>query len=175
MEQPPVNQHELMLIGRIIGVVGLRGGLRMRAITNQLEYLRDHVKTLYLGPQQRPYTLHKLTIPRPGYAVLILDTITSREAADALRGSDVFIHERDTAPLDNDEYFIHELYGLRVVTEQGEEIGQVREVIETGANDVLVVTRRGAAEALIPMIRDVVAELDVPNQRIVIRLIDGLL
>jgi 16S rRNA processing protein RimM len=62
-----------------------------------------------------------------------------------------------------------------VVTEQGREIGKVREVLETGANDVLIVGRPGKPDGLIPMIHDVVQELDIPNGRLVVRLMHGLL
>ena len=73
------------------------------------------------------------------------------------------------------EYFIHELTGLLVVTDTGEELGKVFEVIETGANDVLVVARPTGGEALIPMIRDVIVELNVAAGRIVIHPLEGLL
>lgn len=88
---------------------------------------------------------------------------------------EVTIHERDAAPLAEDEYFIHDLYNLLVITEDGDEIGRVREVLETGSNEVLVVTRPGAADALIPMIHDVVSDLDISGGRITIRPIEGLL
>jgi 16S rRNA processing protein RimM len=175
MTNPPVAPDELLLIGRIIGVVGLRGQMRMRLITTKFDHLQRRVRRVFVGAQQTPHTLTGVNFPKPGVAVIALADVTSREQAELLRGSDVLIHQRDAAPLDTDEYFIHELYDLMVVTEAGEELGRVREVLETGANEVLVVQRRGAAEALIPMIRDVVVQLDIPAQRIVIRPIDGLL
>jgi 16S rRNA processing protein RimM len=112
---------------------------------------------------------------KPGLLVFTLDGVTTREAADALAGSEVAILESQAAPLAEGEYFVHQLYGLLVVTDSGEEIGRVREVLVTGANEVLVVPRPGKTDALIPMIRDVVRELDVSAGRLVIHPLEGLL
>src|SRR6266508_2860610 len=105
----------------------------------------------------------------------LLSGVTTPEEAENLRGAEVAIREQDAAPLEADEYFIHQLYGLTVVAEDGAEIGRVREVIETGANEVLIVARPGQPDALIPMIRDVVQDLDIAGGRVVVRLIEGLL
>lgn len=64
---------------------------------------------------------------------------------------------------------------MRVIESGGEEIGVVREVLQTGANDVIVVERRGRSETLLPMIHDVVERLDVAAGQIVVRLLPGLL
>jgi 16S rRNA processing protein RimM len=165
---------ETMLVGIITAAFGLRGQVKMRAITNNPDGLR-RVSTLYLGPKRAPYPLRAVHQPKPGTLILTLGGIEGRSAAEELRASEVFIHERDAAPLDADEYYLHQLYGLLVVDEAGAEIGKVREVLETGANEVLVVTRPGQADALIPMIRDVVRTLDIPGGRIVISPIEGLL
>ncbi|HWQ14004.1 MAG TPA: ribosome maturation factor RimM [Roseiflexaceae bacterium] len=166
--------EETLLIGTIVAAFGLRGQVKLRAITNNPAHLR-HIRTVYIGPRRHPYELKQVHEPRPGTLILTLEGVTTRTAAEDLRGAEVAILERDAAPLAEDEYFIHELYGLTVVTEDGAEIGRVREVLETGANEVLVVTRRGAPDALIPMIRDVVRELNVPGGRITIRPLEGLL
>jgi 16S rRNA processing protein RimM len=163
-----------MLVGIITAAFGLRGQVKMRTITNNPDTLR-RVRTLYLGPSRKPYRLTTLHEPKPGTLVLTLDGVADRTAAEDMRGNEVFIHDRDAAPLAEDEYFIHQLYGLQVLTEDGSAIGKVREVLETGANEVLVVTRPGQADALIPMIRDVVRTLDIPGGRIIISPLEGLL
>lgn len=174
MTATPPSPEETLLVGVITAAFGLHGQLKMRAITNNPDGLR-RVRTIYLGAGRTPYRLTKLQQPKPGTLVLTLDGLTERAAAEDLRQSEVFIHERDAAPLAEDEYFIHDLYGLQVLTEGGAEIGKVREVLETGANEVLVVTRPGQSDALIPMIRDVVRTLDIPGGRIVISPLEGLL
>jgi 16S rRNA processing protein RimM len=175
MTEPSPNLDELLLVGTISEPFGLRGQVKMKVVTDRLDHLARRVRTLYLGEQRRPYQLTKLASPKPGVAVLTLDGVTTREAADELRRAEVYIREHEAAPLDEDEYYIHQLYGLHVFTEDGQQLGTVREVLETGANEVLVVTRIGQSDALLPMIKDVVQELDIPGGRIVVRLLEGLL
>jgi 16S rRNA processing protein RimM len=164
-----------MLIGKLVAAFGVRGQLKMKSYTNHVEHLRRRIRTLYVGPKLQPFTLTSLFEHKPGLLIVSLAGVDTREAADDLRGSDVSILEGEAAPLDEGEYFIHQLYGLAVVTEAGREIGKVREVLETGANDVLIVRRPGKADGLIPMIHDVVQDLDIAGGRVVVRLIGGLL
>jgi 16S rRNA processing protein RimM len=172
MQESP---EEFFLIGRIVAAFGMRGQLKLRAITDQPDYIGEHVEHLYLGSTHALHVLIDLFEHKPGLLVLSLEGITTREEAEQLRNTDVFIHPQDAAPLEEGEYYLHELYNLRVETTDGEHLGHVREVLETGSNEVLVVARPGQADALIPMIHDVVTELDIAGGRVVIRLIDGLL
>lgn len=165
----------MLLIGEITSPFGIHGQVKVRALTDNVEHLRRRIRTVYVGPERREYQLKRVLAHKPGVLVLTLGGVTTRDEADSLRGSEVAIPEREAAPLGEDEYFIHQLYGLKVVDEAGDEIGTVREVMETGANDVLVVAREGKADALIPVIRDVVVSLDIPSGRVTIRPLEGLL
>jgi len=174
MTQSPTSDNTI-LIGQIVAAFGVRGQVKMKAITEQIDHLRRRIRTLYVGPKLQEYTLKGLIEHKPGLLILTLANVTTREQAEDLRGQDVAILESQAAPLEEGEYFIHQLYGLMVVTDQGEEIGKVREVLETGANEVLVVTRPGKLDGLIPMIRDVVQDFDPASGRVVIHPIAGLL
>lgn len=175
MTQQIPTPENTMLIGQIVAAFGVRGQVKMKAITDQIDHLRRRVRTLYLGPKLQEYTLKSLIEHKPGLLILTLANVTTREQAEDLRGQDVAILESQAAPLEEGEYFIHQLYGLIVVSDQGEEIGKVRDVLETGANDVLVVSRPGKPDGLIPMIHDVVQELDVAGGRVIVHVIEGLL
>ena len=175
MTEPTPTPDNTILIGQIVAAFGVRGQVKMKAITEQIDHLRRRIRTLYVGPKLQEYTLKGLIEHKPGLLILTLANVTTREQAEALRGQDVAILESQAAPLEEGEYFIHQLYGLMVVTDQGEEIGKVREVLETGANEVLVVARPGKPDGLIPMIRDVVQDLDPASGRVVIHPIAGLL
>jgi 16S rRNA processing protein RimM len=173
MTQP--SPEETLLIGQIVAAFGLRGQVKMRSYTAHVEHLRRNIRSVYVGPKLQEHALKGLIEHKPGLLILTLGEVDTREAAEDLRGAEVSILERDAVPLDEGEYFIHQLYGMNVVTESGEEIGRVREVLETGANEVLIVTRPGQSDALIPMIHDVVVELDIDGARVVIRPLEGLL
>jgi 16S rRNA processing protein RimM len=175
MTEHTPNSDNTILIGQIVAAFGVRGQVKMKAITDQIEHLRRRIRTLYLGPKLQEYTLKGLIEHKPGLLILTLANVTTREQAEELRGQDVAILESQAAPLEEGEYFIHQLYGLTVVSDQGEELGKVRDVLETGANDVLVVARPGKSDGLIPMIHDVVQELDIAGGRVIVHVLEGLL
>ena len=167
MTQQSPAPDDTLLIGAIVAPFGLRGQVKMRSYTDRVEHLRRNIRTVFLGPNRKEYPLRDVLEHKPGLLVLSLGGVTTREQSEALRGCDVAIREQEAAPLEPDEYFIHQLYNLAVVTEDGAVIGRVREV--------LVVARPDQADALIPMIRDVVQDLDIAGGRIVVRLLEGLL
>lgn len=175
MTQQSPSPDDTILIGQIVAAFGVRGQVKMKAITSEIDHLRRRIQTLYLGPKLREYALKSLIEHKPGLLILTLGGVATREQAEDLRGQDVSILETQAAPLGEGEYFIHQLYGLKVVAEDGEEIGTVGEVLETGANEVLVVKRPGRSDGLIPMIHDVVRELDTAGGRVVVHLLPGLL
>ena len=78
-------------------------------------------------------------------------------------------------PLGEGEYYFHEIIGCAVVTEEGEELGRISEILRPGANDVWVVERPQGRPALIPYIADVVLDVDVAAKRVTIRLMEGLI
>ena len=175
MTEQPTSPDEYLLVGEVVAPFGIRGQVKVKAYTDRVDHLRKRIRTIYIGSKRQAYPLKGLIEHKPGLLILSLGGVTSREDAENLRGAEIAILEREAAPLEEGEYFIHQLYGLTVVTEDGEEIGKVREVLETGASEVLVVTRRGQPDGLIPMIRDVVQELDFAHNRVVVRLLEGLL
>ena len=107
--------------------------------------------------------------------VLKLDGVDTREAADLLRRQSVFAREEDLPPLADGEFFLHDLIGLNVVTDQEDGVGTVKEVLELPANNVYVVARAGRPDALIPAVPAFIDEVDIEAGRLVVRPIDGLL
>jgi 16S rRNA processing protein RimM len=170
-----LSPDELLLIGVIAGPFGIKGQVKLKSFTDQPDYLSRYVRNIFVGKKLTPYLLTKVHEHKPGVLLLNLRGIERREDVDELRGSEVFIREADARPLASDEYYIHQLIGLQVSTVDGEELGKVREVIETGANDVLVVTRPGQSDALVPVVREFIAEFDIGGGRVVVRPIEGLL
>jgi len=103
-----------------------------------------------------------------------LDGVADRNAAEALRGATIHVDPADLPPPDEDEFYHHEIVGFRVETDAGERVGEVVETLSTGLNDVWVVQADGR-EYLIPVIDDVVREIDRDGRRIVITPMPGLL
>ncbi len=85
-----------------------------------------------------------------------------------MRGKMVLVDSAELPPLDADEYYWHEILGMRVVTEDGGNVGKIVEIFPTGSNDVYVV-REGAKEALIPALKEVIVSIDKKARTMVIR------
>lgn len=78
-------------------------------------------------------------------------------------------------PLDEDEYFITDMIGMQVVTDQGEDFGVLKDVLTTGANDVYMIDHPSAGEVLVPAIKECILEVDIPGRRMKLHVMDGLL
>lgn len=164
---------DLLLIGRIAGAFGVRGELKLTLVSSRPDHLRK-IKTVYLGENARPYAVGRFHEHKPNMYILRLATVETRNDAELLQREEVFIRQSDAAPLAADEYFLHDLNGLLVRTQDGTEIGRVAEIIETGANDVLVVRQVGTPEVLVPMVRSIVTTIDVANGFIEVTSLDDI-
>lgn len=105
--------------------------------------------------------------------ILRLDVVTSREQARDLAGTYLYVPESEAVPLPEGEYFVHQLIGLTVVTEAGETLGPLAEVLATGSNDVYVV-KGPKGEVLLPAIKDVVKAVDLAAGTMTVALLPGL-
>jgi 16S rRNA processing protein RimM len=170
-----MTTEELLLIGTIGAPFGIRGQLKLHAVTSRPEYLVRRLKTVYLGKDRREATVTRLAVHKPNLLIMTLSGIADRDTAAELRSQEVYIRPADAAPLSDDEYFIHDLIGLQVVTSDGEPVGEVRDVLETGAGEVVVISRADRADALVPMVKALVPTLDIAGGRLVVNAIPGLL
>jgi len=122
----------------------------------------------------RVYTIR--TVQKLGHrgVRLTLDGVETCEAAEGLRGRAVLVAERDLPTPQTNEFYDFRAIGCAVVTTDGRRLGTVAEIFATGANDVMIV-REGAREVLIPVIADVVKQLDFTARQITIEALPGLL
>jgi 16S rRNA processing protein RimM len=169
--------EDLLLIGQIVSPFGVKGQLKLKAFTDRPDHIARRVRTLYLqlGKERAEHTLTRLHEHKPGLLILTLKGVDDRDAAEELRGAEVYISAKDAAPLAEDEYFLHDLVGLEVITAEGQAVGKVREILETGAGEILVITRPGQPDALVPMVREFITRLDIPAGQVVVAPIEGLL
>ena len=91
------------------------------------------------------------------------------------RGKDLWITREQAVPLGEDENFVGDLIGLQVVTDEGETLGTMKDVMFTGANDVYVVEREDKKELLLPAIKDCILDVDLENGVMTVHVLDGLL
>ena len=171
-EQPP-----FLLLGRVLRPHGIRGELRIEVLTAYPERIVAGM-TIAIGPDPDDPTTaveYEITQVRTHqkYLILGVEGVPDRNAADLLREQNVMIALENAIPLEDGEFYLYQIIGLSVQTEDGETIGTVTEIIETGANDVLVV-HGPRGEILLPVIDDCVLDVDVEGEKITVNLMEGL-
>lgn len=166
-----------MAVGHIVKVHGLQGEVKVELHTDFPERFQPGA-ALFLGDDLAPVEIVTAR-PHKGHYLLRFAGVHRREEADRLRNLWLFIHEEDAAELDEDTYWIHDLVGLTVETTDGDRIGRIVDVMQTGANDVyLVAPEEGpnqGQELLLPAIADVVQSIDLAAGIMTVALIPGLL
>jgi len=131
------------------------------------------LRKVYLGPKAVPFALEGFRLHK-GSALLKLEGCHDRAAVEKLRGQLVQIPIEEAMPLEEDEYYEHQIVGLAVWTVGGEYLGTVDEIIFTGSNDVYVVRGEGR-EILIPAIENVVLEINLAKGRLIVEMMEGLI
>jgi 16S rRNA processing protein RimM len=109
-----------------------------------------------------------------GQVLLVLGGYQDRGAAEALRGMWLLVPETEGIPLEEDEAFYYQLEGLQVYSDEGAHLGELIEVLETGANEVFVI-RGTTGEVLLPNIEDVILDVNIDEGRMTVHLLPGLL
>jgi 16S rRNA processing protein RimM len=130
--------------------------------------------TFYLGEGYTPMVVATVRHHSKGL-LLRFEGIDTREEVELLRNQGVFVSADDRPPLPDGEYYLHELIGMQVVTDKGEMLGELSEMIETGATNVYVIRREGKAELLIPATDEVILAVDVDKKSMRVHLLEGLL
>ncbi len=175
---PAEQQPPFLLLGRVLRPHGVRGEVRIEVLTAYPERIVPGRRVFIGSDPQDPQSAsaHVVTRSRKHQKMLILqfEGIGNREAAEALRGQFVMVTLDDAVPLEEDEFYLFQLIGLAVYTDEGEHLGRITDVIETGANDVYVV-RGPRGEVLLPAIDECILELDIEGGKVTVHLMDGLL
>ena len=93
---------------------------------------------------------------------------------ERFRGKSLYVTRENAVKLQKDEYFIADMIGMRVVSTEGEELGTLTDVLQTGANDVYVVEQNGASQLLLPAIKDCIRDIDMEQMVMTVYLMPGL-
>lgn len=147
-----------IVVGRITGVYGVRGWVRLASFTDPVDNLLDYRPWLIEDRNGwRELAVHEVRPHGKGFVARI-DDCDDRDQAARFTGRDLCIPADRLPKPDEDEYYWFELEGLKVVNTEGIELGEVDHLFATGANDVMVV-KEGPRERLLPFIADVIVEV----------------
>ncbi|MDR1537415.1 MAG: ribosome maturation factor RimM [Clostridiales bacterium] len=167
-------------IGRIVNTQGIRGDVRVVPLTfdpARFEKL-DVVDIFYESSPGAARPPIKLTIERVWYhkqfVVLKFKEISDMSAAEKIKNGIIKIPPEKALPLERDEYYIRDLYGMKVLNEDGSCLGVIEDVLQTGANDVYLVKAPDNEQILIPAIKQCILKVDLKGNAMTVSLLDGL-
>ncbi|RME48480.1 MAG: 16S rRNA processing protein RimM [Chloroflexi bacterium] len=169
----PARERRFIAVGQIVKPHGVRGEVVVEVLTDYPGRFAL-LETVYLNEKDpQPVPLENVRFHKER-VLLKLGGCDDRTAAEKLRGEMILIPFSEAMPLEADQYYQDDLIGLQVWTTDEEHLGEVVEILETGANEVFIV-HGGRGEVLLPAIPDVIREIDLEAKRMVVELMEGLI
>jgi len=170
---PTPGRPSLVVTGRVIKPYGVRGWVKIEVLSlNPLRFQTGN--SFVLEGKEEGSRLVIEEMQETGGALLVkFQGMEDRRQAELIAGRRLLVTPEEIGEAPDDAFWEHQVMGMEVRTREGKRLGEVMEVMETGANDVLVV--QGEREYLIPMIGEVVKEIDLDGGTIIIEPLPGLL
>ncbi len=165
-------------VGTIVNTHGIKGEVRVTSKTDfpDERYEVGTELAVFMPKSKTPIyvtvTSHR---KHKNFDLLMFEGYPNINDVEKFRDAVIKVSEKELTELEENEYYYHEILGCRVITDEGEDIGKVTDILETGANDVWTVTPEEGKPHYIPYIEDVVKEIDIDKKVINIELMDGLL
>lgn len=167
--------EDRLRVGVITSTHGVRGEVKVFPTTDDPARFKK-LKTVILDTGREPKTL---TIEQVKFfknmVILKFKEFNDINEIEKYKGMDLLIERDQAVELGPDENFISDLIGLSVVTDEGEDFGVMKDVIQTGANDVYVITHTSGKEYLFPAIKQCILDVNLEEQRMTVHIMDGLL
>ncbi|MDN5342180.1 ribosome maturation factor RimM [Oceanotoga sp. DSM 15011] len=163
-------------IGRITNNHGLYGNVKFFPYTNIRELVFSLDEILLYNPGNKKFFFSRVEEVKPLNRLYVfqLHGVEGINEAKKLKGFEVYIEKEDLPSLEKNEYYIFELIGSEVYFEDGEHAGKITDVIQTGANDVIQVTKNKKEEYLIPLIKEYIIEMNKEEKKFIVKRMEFL-
>ena len=161
---------EYFTIGRIVNTQGIRGQVRVIPQTDDIkrfELLKNIEVFTESSASSEIFDIEKVSYHK-NFVLLKLKGINDMTAAEKLKGGIIKISRDAALPLEDNEYYISDLYGMEVITDDGKKVGEISDVLFTGANDVYVIKADGQKDVLIPAVKKYILSVDISENIMVI-------
>ena len=165
-----MQQNDYLQVGVITSTHGIKGEVKVFPTTddpNRFRALKDVV--LDTGKEQIPLEIEGVKFFKQ-YVILKFKGIDNINDIEMYKGRDLWVPREE-----EDEYYMADIIGMDVYTEDGEKFGVLADIMETGANDVYVVSTEAHTEVLLPAIHDCILDVDTENRKMTVHLMDGLI
>lgn len=166
---------EFYNVGKIVNTHGIRGEVRVMPTTDFINERFAPNQKLYLQTAGEPL---ELTIEKArqhkGFVLVKFAGYDNINDVEKFRDHELLVSGDDQQPLEDGQYYYHQIIGLTAKTVEGRKLGKIKEILSPGANDVWVVDRPGKQDLLLPVIDDVVKKVDLDNGQVLVELMEGL-
>lgn len=168
---------EYLNVGKIVNTQGLKGEVRVISQTDfpELRYKKGSVLTLFQDGKAPVRLVIKSHRKHKNFDIVSFEEHPSINEVEKYRDGILKVEKGDIGALEDNEFYYHEIIGLKVVDEEGTELGKIKEILSPGANDVWVVQRIKKKDILLPYIESVVKQVDVVNGQVIVEIPEGLI
>lgn len=169
--------EDLFRVGCVATTHGIRGEVKVYPTTEESQRFKKYKEVLLKEPkgQKEPRSMHIESVKFFKKMVIVkFKECGTMEDAELLRGAELYVSREKAVPLSENEYYIADLIGMHVDSDEGVALGVLDDVMQTGANDVYVVKREDGKEILLPAIKECVKSVDVKGRHMTVHLMPGL-
>ena len=161
-------------IGQIVNTFGIKGMVKVKPFTDNIERF-SNLKKIYIKNKsgQTEYKIQEVKYHK-NMVLIKFEGIENPEQADLLRNSYLIVDRETEEPLEPGRYYIVDMIGLDVFTDDNEYLGKLEDIYNTGSNDIYVVKNELGKQVLLPAIEDVIKNIDMDNKKVIVHLIPGL-
>ncbi|BCJ85166.1 ribosome maturation factor RimM [Effusibacillus dendaii] len=171
-------QERMIRVGSLVNTQGLRGEVRVISHTDfpEKRFVKGSKLWLTHPDSAEPVLLQVKSARRhKQFYLLSFEGHPSINLVEKYKGGELMVPESELVALPEGSHYIYQLIGCRVVTDEGQELGELKEVLQPGANDVYVVKPPKGKDILLPVIPDCILDVDVANKRVLVHLMEGLI
>ncbi|WP_461812106.1 ribosome maturation factor RimM [Faecalimonas sp.] len=167
--------EKLLQVGVISSTHGVRGEVKVFPTTDDVNRFKK-LKQVILDTGKEKMVLEVQGVKFfKQFAILKFKGIDSINEIEKYKGKSLFVDRENAVKLKKDEYFIADMIGMDVYTEDDKFFGVLKDVIETGANDVYMISSEEHGEVLVPAIKQCILNVDIENRKMIIHLLEGLI
>ena len=162
-------------IGQIVNTFGIKGMVKVKPFTDDIRRF-DELKTVYVekNSTKTEYEIEEVKYHKD-MVLIKFKGIDKVEQAEMLRNSYLTVSRESVEKLEEGRYYIVDLLGLEVYTDEQILLGTLEDIFNTGSNDIYVVKDKQGKQILLPAIQDVIKQIDIENKKIIVHLLPGLI
>ena len=166
--------NEYFKVGQIVNTHGIKGEVKVFPTTDNVKRFKKNMEIILdTGKENIQLTVESVKFFKQ-FVILKFKGIDNINDIEKYKTKSLYVTRANAVRLRKDEYFIADLLGVDVWEDNDEKLGVLKDVIETGANDVYVITLEDGKELLIPAIKECILDVDVENRKMTVHVMDGL-